>query len=151
MSATGPKQTVARHCDYVELTLSSYRKGNFRMQKNMLAALKSPKIYKILTSAFVLIGVYYIWMTVAIFLDYKSSLDSTETVKMLGGDWPVSTIHAMVLGGWIMITGPYAAGVLAIQTGLLWCFRPKRSWLAIGLFVCCLSCSAIWHWIANQQ
>jgi hypothetical protein len=97
------------------------------MQENTLAALKSPKIYKILTSAFALIGVYYIWGTVNIFLDNKSSLDSTETVKMLGGDWPVSTLHAMILGGWIMITGPYAVGVLAIQTGLLWRFRPKRS------------------------
>jgi len=121
------------------------------MKKNILEALKSPIFYNILTSLFASIGVYYIWMTISTYLDLKSSLDSTETVKMLGGDWPVSTLYAMILGGWIMITGPYAVGVLAFQTGLLWRFRPKRIWLAIGLFVCCVCCSAIWLWVVNQE
>jgi hypothetical protein len=121
------------------------------MDTRIMTAPKSRIAYQILTSVFAVGSVVYVWISIDWFLDYNASLNSSATVKIWGSEWPVSTIHAMALGGWLMTAGPYAAGVLAAQLGSIWWFRPNRVWLAIGVVVCLICCSAIWSWVANQH
>lgn len=125
--------------------------GNISMQTRILVSLKNPIVYKILTTVFALAGVLYAWAVIDSFLSLQASLDSPETVEIMGSEWPVSAIDALIFRGLAMIFGPYAAGILAVQLGLFVQFRPKRHWLAVGVVVCLICCSAIWNWIAHQQ
>ena len=120
-----------------------------RMDARVKTALKCRTTYQILTSIFAVASVVYVWVCIDWYLDYKVSLGSSETVEVMGSKWPISTIHAMALGGWLMTAGPVAAGVLAAQLGSIWWFRPKRTWLVMGVIVCLICCFAIWSWIAN--
>ena len=107
------------------------------------------RIYKSLTSVFALASVIYLWMTIDVYLDYKASLQSTDTVELFGSDWPVSTIHALVLSGWIMTSGPYATGMLVTQLGSMWWCRPRRAWLAAGIVVSLVCGFAAVTWASN--
>jgi hypothetical protein len=119
------------------------------MDARGLIARRNQITYQVLTSIFAIASVLYVWVTIDWFLDYKASLGSSETVEVFGGEWPVSTIHAMAFSGWLMTAGPYAAGVLTTQLGSIWWFRPKRIWLAAGVVVS-LTCSfAVLTWISN--
>ncbi len=114
------------------------------MQTRILVSLKNPIVYKILTTVFALAGVLYVWAVIDSFLSLQASLDSPETVEIMGGEWPVSTIHVLVLKGLAVISGPFAAGILAVQLWLFVQFRPKRHWLAVSVFSCLMCCYAIW-------
>ena len=116
-----------------------------------MAAPKSHIVYQVVTSLFAIASVFYVWVLVDSYLELRASLSSSETVEIWGSEWPVSTIHAMVFGGWMLIAGPYAAGVMVLQLGSIFWFRPTRAWLAAGVVVCLVSTFAIWSWIANQQ
>ena len=106
-------------------------------------------LFRILTSIFAIASVAYVWITIDWFLDYQNSLESTDTVEIFGSEWPVSTLHAMAFGGWLMTAGPYAAGVLAAQLGLIWLFRPRGHWLAGGIMVSLICSFAVVTWASN--
>ena len=110
---------------------------------------RNQAFFQILTSMFAIASVAYVWITIDSFLDYQASLESTRTVEIFGSEWPVSTINAMVFGGWLMTAGPYAAGVLATQLGLIWLFRPRGLWLACGIMVSLICSFAVVTWASN--
>ena len=65
-----------------------------------MAAPKSHIAYQVVTSLLAIASVVYVWVFVDSYLDLRASLSSSETIEIWGSEWPVSTIHAMVLDGW---------------------------------------------------
>lgn len=119
------------------------------MDAREILSRRNPVTYKALTCIFAIASIVYVWVTIDSYLDYKASLKSSETVEIFDSEWPVSTLHAMAFAGWLMIAGPYAAGVLAAQLASIWWYRPKRTWLAAGVMVSLICSIAVLTWASN--